>query len=55
MEKESGKIRRITCQVKNQEEIHADDYRSDTDTYWKIYLFPALQLLIRARTARISM
>ena len=42
MEKESGKIRRITCQVKNQEEIHADDYSSDTDTYWKIYLFSGI-------------
>ena len=44
MEKESGKIRRITCQVKNQEEIHADDYRSDTDTYWKIYLFSGISV-----------
>ena len=42
MERESGEIRRITCQVKNQEEIHADDYSSDTDTYWKIYLFSGI-------------
>lgn len=55
MEKESGKIRRITCQVKNQEEIHADDYRSDTDTYWKIYLFSGIAVTDSARTARISM
>ena len=25
-----------------QEEIHADDYSSDTDTYWKIYLFSGI-------------
>lgn len=37
-----GETKRITCQVKNQEKIHADDYSSDANTYWKIYLFSGI-------------
>ena len=38
----NGEPQKITCQVKNQAKINADDYYSDADTYWKIYLFSGI-------------